>query len=282
MDVFVFDEQSIAAFLEKKTPAVESEVFLRDENLRKAEQELREAQHALEEFRRTNDVYQPAFLQQKLQLSVLNREILELNNGPTEARLATIKKMETLQSQMLQSRKSQSLDDAADQLREAFRFKDELNAIDRREKENATVLKSKMARYAELEKQVIAVSGLSTDKAFELSNLAVLRKTACENARNAAAHFPTLEFYLSNALPVPRMKTVTDADGKFELRILGKGKFAVFARAKRKVGSDFENYAWFFWLPTTTGDTPLLLSNNNFVFADFPDNVLPIEPKDTK
>ena len=78
------------------------------------------------------------------------------------------------------------------------------------------------------------------------------------------------------------MKTVTDADGKFELRLPRKGRFSVFARATRKVGSESENYAWFFWLPTATDDTPLLLSNNNLVIADYPGHVLPIKPKEAQ
>ena len=282
VDVLVFDEKGVAAFLEKKKPAVESEAALRSENLRKAEKELQGAQYALDEFQRTNEAFQSTFLEQKSQLSALKREVLELNNGPTEARLATIKKMEALQSQMLQSRRSQSLDAAADQLQKAFKLKEELDAIDRQEKENAPVLEAKKARHAELEKQVTAVRGPSEKQLTDLSSRVVSCKAAHDRARNAAAHFPSLEFYLSDPLPAPHMKTVTDADGKFELRLPRKGRFSVFARATRKVGSESENYAWFFWLPTATDDTPLLLSNNNLVFADYPGHVLPIKPKEAQ
>lgn len=237
---------------------VESEVFTRTENLQNVEKKLQEAKHTLGEFRKTNEAFQPAFLEQKSQLSALKREVLELNNGPTEARLTTMKKMEALQSQMLRSRGSQSLSDAGDQLEKALKLKEELDAIDRREKENAPVLEAKRARLADLEKQVVTVSGPSEKQVADFSSQVASCEAASESASKAVAQFPTLEFYLSDPLPAPRTKTVTDADGKFELKLPRKGKFAIFARATRKVGNASENYAWFFWLSASTDDTPLL------------------------
>ncbi len=258
VDVLVFDEQGVATFLEKKKNVVESEVFTRTENLQNVEKKLQEAKHTLGEFRKTNEAFQPAFLEQKSQLSALKREVLELNNGPTEARLTTMKKMEALQSQMLRSRGSQSLSDAGDQLEKALKLKEELDAIDRREKENAPVLEAKRARLADLEKQVVTVSGPSEKQVADFSSQVASCEAASESASKAVAQFPTLEFYLSDPLPAPRTKTVTDADGKFELKLPRKGKFAIFARATRKVGNASENYAWFFWLSASTDDTPLL------------------------
>ena len=282
VDVLVFDEQGVAMFLEKKKSAVESEVSSRTENLRNAEKKLQEVQHALDEFQKTNDAFQPAFLEQKSQLPALKREVLELNNGPTEARLATMKKMEALQSQMLRPRASQSLTDAADQLEKALKLKKELDAIDRQEKEIAPMLAAKKARLAEVEKQITAVNGPSEKQVAALSSRVASCKAEYENVSKAAEQFPTLEFYLSDPLPAPHTRTLTDADGRFELKLPRKGRFAVFARATRKVGTASENYAWFFWLPTATDDTPLLLSNNNLVFADHLGHVLPIRPKETQ
>jgi hypothetical protein len=278
VDVLVFDEQGVATFLEKKTPAVESEVSSRTENLRNAERKLQEAQQALDAFQKTNEAFQPAFLEQKRQFTKLKGEIRELDYGPTESRLAIMKRLDDLQ----QSGRSRSLDEAAAQLERALKLKEELDAIDRRETENSPVLKEKKAQYAELEIKVTAVSGPSEKQVAELSNRVSSGKAAYESASSAAAHFPTLESYLSDPLPAPRTKTVTDADGKFELKLPRKGKFAVFARATRKLENASENYAWFFWLPAGTDDTPLLLSNNNLVYADYTGHVLPIKPKETE
>lgn len=282
VEVLLLDEEGVAVFLGKKKPAVEAEVSLRAENLRKAEKELREGQHELEEFQRTNEAFQPVFLEKKARFSALKLEIREMENGPTESRLAMRKKIQTLQTQMLQSRGSQSLNNAADQFLEAVNLKKELDAIDRQEKENAQALGMKKAQNAELQKQITAVTSASEKNATELSNRVASCTATYGNARSAAARFPTLEFYLSDPLPAPRMKTVTDADGKFELNLRRKGRLAVFARASRSVGSGTENYAWFFWLPTVNDDTPLMLSNNNLVFADYHGNVLPIKPKEAE
>ncbi len=282
VDVLLFDEQTVSDFLQKKKPAVEKEVGLRAEGLRRAETWQQEAQRALEQFQRTNEAFQPTFLEQKAQFSTLKQEIWDLEHGPLNLRLAKIRQLEALQAQLRQSHNANDLDAAAEQVKKALDLQKEFDAIDLQEKENAPKIKKKEAQYAELDKQITAVSTSSEKKVTELSERVTLCNADCKKAKTAVMQFPTLDFYLSDPLPAPSMKTTTDADGKFEVKLPRKGRFAVFARASRSSESKTENYAWFFWLPSASDETPLMLSNNNLVFAEYAGNVLPVKPKVTE
>ena len=283
VDILVLDEKEVTSFLEKKMPAVESEASLRTENLGKAEKELQEAQHALDEFQRTNQAFQPAFLEQRSQLSVLKRECLEQTKAFIEAHNNMVKEKEEQDKRwLLRNSPSLSFEDKMQLVRQDREFSEKLEAFTEQEYKTKQELLAKEDRGTKLEEQVTAVIVPSQKHQADLSSRVASYKEALESAKSAAAHFPNLEFYLSDYLPAPRVRTVTDADGKFELRLPRDGKFAVFAQATRKIGSKSENYAWFFWLPIATNDTPLLLSNNNLVFADYPNQVLPIKPKEAE
>lgn len=284
VDVLLLDEQDVTSFMQSKKSAVEAEISLRAEKLRKAEGELLAVQQAIAGFRKTNEVFQPAFLENKVQVSSLKREIVDLAMGPTERIMTLTKKSEALFQQSLASR-NQSSKEIADQLLKALKFGEEFDketeAISRLKKANIPVLESKRARLAEIERQIAGIAENADKKMIEFTNRFVSVSKICEDAKIAVARFPSLEFYLSAPLPAPRVKSVTDADGKFEIKLPRKGKFAVFAQASRRVGVETERYAWFFWLPTVNEEMPLMLSNNNLVFTDFPGNVLPVKPKKT-
>ncbi len=274
VEVLVLDEQSVAVFLKKKKPAVEQEVSLRADNLRKAEHELQVAQHELEEFQKTDEAFQPAFVELKIQYAALEREIRELENGPTESILAIMKQTHDVEAQ-----RADSLDAAGEKLMKLQALSSQLAAIDQQEKENAPEIARKRMRFAELWKQITAVSASSDKKLQALSDRVAACSAAFNQCRTAMESFPNLQFYFSDPLPTPYQKTLTDADGRFEIKLPRMKRFAVFAQSSRKVATDTEKYVWFFWLPGTSDNTPLMLSNNNLIFIDYPDNVLPIKPK---
>lgn len=75
--------------------------------------------------------------------------------------------------------------------------------------------------------------------------------------------FPSASDYTTELPRIAFSKATTDADGKFILKIPTKGRFAVFAQAKRLVGESEELYTWFCWLPDKNPQEVFLMSNNN-------------------
>ena len=79
--------------------------------------------------------------------------------------------------------------------------------------------------------------------------------------------------YLTDGLPEGKFKAVTDADGKFSMK-LPRGKYAVFATAQRRVFSTTEEYHWLIWVDVTNAATSqVTLSNSNMLGEDTEDAV---------
>jgi len=64
-------------------------------------------------------------------------------------------------------------------------------------------------------------------------------------------------------LPTPLASAVTDADGRFKLKIPGTEPFFVFAQASRRVGDNLEHYEWRIDSADISDRNNLLLTNNN-------------------
>jgi len=84
--------------------------------------------------------------------------------------------------------------------------------------------------------------------------------------------------------------TITDADGKFSVKIPRSGRFAVFATTERMVGDKTEHYRWLVWASLDGQDSKtILLSNHNQINTSNPDCIAlpppptftapPIQPK---
>lgn len=245
VEVVLLDEHDVTAFLAKKKPAVEAEISVRAENLRKCEQALQEAQHELEEFPKTNVSNSSVFIADKRRRADLKREVEDYRY---ERRLA------------IELADAEKFKELRARLEETVEKEQELN-----------VLEEKLSRLQ---------GPVDATNATFLKRLRSAESQFAE-AKDHLEQFPSVNFYLADFSPVPVAKAVTDADGKFELKLPHKARIAVFAKSSRKVGANTENYTWFFWLPSATDKTPLLLSNNNLVFTDYAGNVLPVKPKET-
>jgi len=97
---------------------------------------------------------------------------------------------------------------------------------------------------------------------------------ALAQAQKKQASVPSRDLFSVDFAPLVVRKVTTDADGKFEISVPAKGRFAIFARASRQIGNVTERYDWLFWLPP---DRPsqILLSNNNVINSEYSGNVLP-------
>lgn len=74
--------------------------------------------------------------------------------------------------------------------------------------------------------------------------------------------YSTGQFYFSG-MPKPIQSTKTDSDGKFSFR-LTPGKYALAARASRKLFDSTEEYYWLVWISVKNDPTmKVMLSNDN-------------------
>ena len=78
---------------------------------------------------------------------------------------------------------------------------------------------------------------------------------------------------LLDGLPEGKIKAVTDADGKFFLK-LPAGRYALVASAERRVASETEQYYWLVWVDVD-GKEPrqIMLSNQNMLGENSEDSV---------
>lgn len=62
----------------------------------------------------------------------------------------------------------------------------------------------------------------------------------------------------------------SDIDGKFQLKVSGRGRFALLAQSSRHVAAtNQETYRWFIWLPTVKAGERIsvMLANDNLILA---------------
>ena len=72
--------------------------------------------------------------------------------------------------------------------------------------------------------------------------------------------------YYFNDLPLEIDRALTDADGRFTLKIPKPGKFAIFAESSRQIGNKKETYYWLVSVSMNESESKeLLLSNHNLV-----------------
>ena len=109
------------------------------------------------------------------------------------------------------------------------------------------------------------------------------KRTAALAKRNTSVSklvdaYPTADTYFSSTWIGGFKKNLTDADGKFSFSYPRDKTFTLFAKGERAVGEKADAYCWLINAPSDVENAQILLSNNNFVFAD-PDGYFKIKPK---
>lgn len=91
---------------------------------------------------------------------------------------------------------------------------------------------------------------------------------ACRNIeawRQRARYYQTAEFFFESSPPVT-IKTKTDSEGQFQLRIPRSEAYALLASASRQVGESVEKYYWVRRIdPQSESPQKIVLSNDNLV-----------------
>jgi hypothetical protein len=83
--------------------------------------------------------------------------------------------------------------------------------------------------------------------------------------------------FLFDGLPEGKIKAVTDADGKFSMK-LPSGKYALVASSERRVVNTTEEYYWLIWVDID-GKEPkqIMLTNQNLLGQDSEDGVFKLK-----
>lgn len=93
------------------------------------------------------------------------------------------------------------------------------------------------------------------------------------------------EAALFEGIPEGSAKAVTDADGKFTIKLPASGKYALAARAERRVYDKTERYYWIVWVEAGgRGSKQVMLTNQNMLGQEADDSVFDLKellPKGT-
>jgi hypothetical protein len=86
------------------------------------------------------------------------------------------------------------------------------------------------------------------------------------------------EEFLFADLPTSDVKGITDAEGRFSIKLPTRGKFAIAARAQRNVFGSTEHYYWLMWVSMDGEKSKqIMLSNNNQLSKESSDSVIKIK-----
>jgi hypothetical protein len=108
------------------------------------------------------------------------------------------------------------------------------------------------------------------------------RQLTAAKAEAAAETLKVLELVngaaLFEGIPEGAAKAVTDADGKFALKLPGPGKYALAARAERRVYDKTERYFWIVWVEAGgKGPDQIMLTNQNMLGEEADESVFDLK-----
>ena len=260
VEILLVEKSQVTDFLQKKQPAIESEMASKRQDITNAEQEVATAQSnankaeayfdwftANKPYKTNADYFKSSsewdnlFKQYVRQTNYVERLGNYLTNNASDDNsvntfFAAIKKREEMAEQ--------------------------LNSLS----DQKTAIKT-AALAAERDKLEIVKSTLT-----KADSHADTVKTILENS-------PTVADYLADFSPIVVQKTLSDSDGKFSFTYPRDKTLAIFAHAQRMVLDKTEIYYWLVDAPTNAETAQIFLSNNNLVFAD-PDGYFKLKPKE--
>lgn len=158
---------------------------------------------------------------------------------------------------------------------------------------DSPALAAELAKQRKVRQQIQALA----QQAAKLSSQADAARTRLATAERqltaakAEAEAETLkalelvnEAALFEGIPEGAAKAVTDADGKFALKLPGPGKYVLAARAERRVYDKTERYFWIVWVDAGgKGPDQVMLTNQNMLGQEADESVFDMKellPKD--
>jgi len=123
-------------------------------------------------------------------------------------------------------------------------------------------------RIAAMETRLTKASSAMADSERNLNS----EKSKLDEVTSKVKNYLTPE-YLLDGLPEGAIKSITDADGKFSMK-LPRGKYVLVASAQRRVFNITENYNWVVWIDVVGAEAKqITLSNQNMLGEDTEDGV---------
>jgi hypothetical protein len=260
VEILLVEKSQVTDFLQKKQPAIESEMASKRQDITNAEQEVATAQtnvnkaEAYFDWFTTNKPYKT------------NADYFKASSE-----WDNLLKQYIRQTNYVERLGNYLTNNASDDNSEKTFFA----AIKKREEiaGNLNSLNDKLgtiktaALAAERDKLEIEKSSLT--KAVSHAD------TVKINLENS----PAVVDYLADFSPIVFQKTLSDSDGKFSFTYPRDKTLTIFAHAQRMVLDKTETYYWLVDAPTNAETAQIFLSNNNLVFVD-PDSYFKLKPKE--
>jgi predicted metal-dependent hydrolase len=148
---------------------------------------------------------------------------------------------------------------------------------------DSPALAAELAKQRKVRQQIQALAQqaakLSSQADAARTKLATAeRQLSAAKAEAAAETLKALELVneaaLFEGIPESATKAVTDADGKFALKLPGPGRYALAARAERRVYDKTERYFWIVWVDAGgKGPDQVMLTNQNMLGEEADESV---------
>jgi hypothetical protein len=263
VEILLIEKPQVTEFLQKKQPAIESEMASKRQDITNAEQEVATAQtnvnkaEAYFDWFTTNKPYKTNadyFKASSEWDNLLKQYIRQTNYVNQVYAYATTNQLDDENAEKTFFAAIKKREEMAERLNS---LTDQMRPI------------KTAALAAEKDKLEIVKSSLT--KAVSHADTV---KTILENS-------PTVADYFDDFSPVIIQKTLSDSDGKFSFAYPRNKMFTIFAHAQRMVLDKTETYYWLVDAPTNAETAQIFLSNNNLVFVD-PDSYFKLKPKEEK
>jgi hypothetical protein len=145
---------------------------------------------------------------------------------------------------------------------------------------------AEIAKQRRLGNQLTAVRKQIANSEGRLAKLDTARNDAEKRLNDQKAQWTAVQLkmvsfinaaFLLDGVPEGKVKTVTDADGKFNMN-LPTGKYALVASSQRRVGTTTEDYSWLVWVDVNSdGAKQITLSNQNMLGEDSEESIFKVK-----
>jgi hypothetical protein len=268
VEILLVEKSQVTNFLQKKQPAIESEMASKRQELTNAEQKV---MIALNDDLNTRNDYN----------SMISNRPYETNADyvKIKSQLAIVSRLkDTFQQQYdsLVVKVESAIHDGGFDM-------DKFNALlaQRTSAQQSLSIENKIVDS--LQAKLDEFQNLAEAEANEMLSAASSRVNIANShvatVKTNLDNSPTVADYLEDFLPVVVQKTLSDSDGKFSFTYPRDKMFTIFAHAQRMVLDKTETYYWLVDAPTNAETTQIFLSNNNLVFVD-PNGYFKLKPKE--
>jgi len=273
VEVFLIEKPQVTDYLQKKQPAIESELSSKRQAITNAEQEVAVA--------KTNanmaEVYFDWFTENKPYKT--NADYFKADSGWTNLFRQYVRQTNYVQRVLAYTTNQiQSIGDANNNFTVA---ENALTAAVNKREEMAKQLNSLTDQKTAIKTAALAAE---RDKLEFAKSRVAKANSHIDAAMTVLDNSPIVADYFEDIFPHDLngvKKTISDSDGKFSFSYPIEKPFTIFVRAQRAVLDKTETYCWLVDAPKGVKVAQILLSNNNLAFVDR-DGYFKLKPKEVQ